>query len=413
MKTPLLVLSDAPTSSTGLGRITRELCQHIAADLSDTFRLGSLGFGGGASRSLPWEQWRIQRTENFVAMDLEDVWQEFAGDEGGVLLTIWNPSWVDWLSDPKRVTDMSLRRFLENRPFELWCYVPVDGDGIGGRLPESVTKAIAGFDRVLAYTDYGAKVIDRSLVWASGQPAQSIADQWRRDTTRHVPVQHLPHGLDRTVFFPRDRREARRTFMQKVKGHGPEVGALREGLLLLNCIATNSARKCWPLAMETLAELVQRGAEAAMWCHTDALQRHWDLVMLADEFGVTDRIVATIGKLTNEQMAQGYAASDIGLGIAEGGGFEYPVYESIACGVPAIHCNYAGAAEFLPEEHKIEPITYRYDGFHAIKRPVSSPQAWADRVLQLKGTVAELPSELNWENLWPRWRDWLVQGVTK
>jgi hypothetical protein len=45
---PLLILSDAPSSTTGLGRITRDLATRIHANLTE-FRVGCLSYGGPGS----------------------------------------------------------------------------------------------------------------------------------------------------------------------------------------------------------------------------------------------------------------------------------------------------------------------------------------------------------------------------
>jgi len=65
-----------------------------------------------------------------------------------------------------------------------------------------------GFNRVLAYTKFGADVIDRTCGWMEGT------------------TPYLPHGTDKTVFFPRDRKEARDFFIEKVvqKGKGIITG---------------------------------------------------------------------------------------------------------------------------------------------------------------------------------------------
>ena len=59
MPTPLLILSDAPTAGTGLGRITRDIAKRIRADLSDVFEVATLDTGArtlvlSISRSIRW-----------------------------------------------------------------------------------------------------------------------------------------------------------------------------------------------------------------------------------------------------------------------------------------------------------------------------------------------------------------------
>jgi hypothetical protein len=114
---PLLILSDAPTAGTGLGRITRDLATRIHAHLPE-FKVGTLGYGGPYSSKLGFAQYQIEM-ENWVVMNLPEVWEDFAGDEPGTLLTIWDSSRLLWLSRPECGPDARLRKWLAKRPFDL------------------------------------------------------------------------------------------------------------------------------------------------------------------------------------------------------------------------------------------------------------------------------------------------------
>jgi len=60
MPTPLLILSDSPASTSGLGRITRDLALRIHEHMSDVFKVGCLGCGGNpASPALPFPVYEI------------------------------------------------------------------------------------------------------------------------------------------------------------------------------------------------------------------------------------------------------------------------------------------------------------------------------------------------------------------
>jgi hypothetical protein len=91
---PFLVISDAVTSPTGLGRIGRELCIRIHQDLSDVFRLGTLGYGGNTSRVFPWQQYVLSNPDNWKIPELPRTWLDFAGKQPGIILFILNASWL-------------------------------------------------------------------------------------------------------------------------------------------------------------------------------------------------------------------------------------------------------------------------------------------------------------------------------
>jgi glycosyltransferase involved in cell wall biosynthesis len=387
---PLLLLSDSPTSPTGLGRITRELAIRIHGNMQDVFRVATFGVGGTSSRNLPFQQYGMQVSGNMVVPELPKVWKDFAGDEEGVLLTIWNPSWLWWIAEPQKLPAGPLRDFMEGGHFKKWAYLPIDGDTVAGRLPQSLGNIMQRFDRILAYTEYGAKVVDTTI-----NPKD--------------PTLHLPHGLDTSVFYPRPREEARRTFVQRVVSL--PGSAIHPKIFMVGVVATNSARKDWYLAFETCAELLKRGVNVGLWVHTDAYQKTWDLPMLADEFGMKHRTMWTNHELSDDEMAWAYSAMDVTLGIGSEG-WGYPLAESLACGVSVVHMDYAGGSEIVPKSFQVKASGYRGDGFYGVKRPVFKASDWAD--VAMKGSahgLSLMSPRIEWKNAWPLWDKWLREGV--
>src|ERR1700677_5177647 len=105
-------MSDSVKSSTGVGRITRELAGKIHEHLSEMFDVAVFGFGGTNSYNLPYKQYPIRRLESWITPELPWVWKDHAGNEAqGVLLAIWNPGWLPWLADPETLPPSGLRDF--------------------------------------------------------------------------------------------------------------------------------------------------------------------------------------------------------------------------------------------------------------------------------------------------------------
>ena len=391
----LLIVSDAVSSPTGLARVARELAVRIHTHLSDTFELATAGYGGTYSRKFPWKQYSFQKLTDWTIPELPGIWQDFAGDRKGIILWVWNASWLPWLANPDLLPPSDLKTFLQSGQFENWIYVPVDAEGPYGKMVESQGEILKKFDRVLAYTKFGADVIDRTCGWEEGTTA------------------HLPHGTDGTVFYPRDRHEARQGFVARVTNQGTQI--ISDDVLLAGCVATNTARKDWGLAFETCAELLRKGVNIGLWAHTDRFQKAWDLLSLADEFGMRERVIFTNGHLSDEDMAWAYAACDCVLAIGSGEGWGLSSSEALACGIPAITGDYAGAAEFTPQGLKITPVGYRYEGYYANKRPVFRAMDWANRVLEVIQPADSICSLLNskyfWGSCWQKWAAWLLEGV--
>ena len=72
---PLLIVGDAPTSGTGLGRITNDISSLVANKLNDTFRVATLGYGGITSRHLPHHHYTAEGMDGWIIPNL-------AGDLG-------------------------------------------------------------------------------------------------------------------------------------------------------------------------------------------------------------------------------------------------------------------------------------------------------------------------------------------
>jgi len=387
---PILLMSDGISSPTGLGRVTRELAQRIHANLSETFELGTLGYGGNTSREFPWQQYSITKLSNWTVNDLPVVWKDFAGDRRGVLMSIWNPSWLPWLANPSLLPKGDLRGMLESNPFEKWIYAPVDAEGPNGKLSTEVGEILRGFDRVLAYTDWAAKMVDRTCGLLEGETPS------------------LPHGTDTKVFYPRDKKEARDGFVKRVVG--ADLPGIKPDVFLIGVVATNTRRKDWGLCFEACGELLSHGVNVGLWMHTDALKKNWNLLELAEAYGMENRIIPSNVVLSDDDMAWAYSACDVTFGIgSEGWGL--PLAESMACGVPVIHGAYAGGAEFVPKHTQVKPTAFYYEGFYANKRPVYSAHDWATVTLRAAYRKAEVPAYIKWENCWPQWEQWFLEGV--
>jgi glycosyltransferase involved in cell wall biosynthesis len=326
-----------------------------------------------------------------VPNEMVRVWGEFAGDEKGIVLCAWNPSWVWWLADCEKLPDGDLKDFLRTEPFKKWLYAPIDGDVVDGKLSEDFRSILLGFDRLLAYGYYGAGVIAKTIGGIK-------------------KPHHLPHGLDTSVFYPRPREEARNTFVKRVIGGAG--GEFKSDVFLVGVVATNSQRKNWPLVFEVCAELLKRGVNVGLWVHTDFPQRYYNLIALAEMYGMTKYTIWSNRKMSDDDLAWAYSAMDVTLAPAPEG-FGYPIIESLACGVSVVHGACSGGAELVPKNGLVEPIGFYGEGYHAIRRPVYRASDWADRAMEigLPHGLSLMSPKFDWQNLWPAWELWLREGV--
>ena len=148
-----------------------------------------------------------------------------------------------------------------------------------------------------------------------------------------------------------------------------------------------------------------------LWAHTDAVRKYWDLPVLANEFGLERQVIFTNGHLTDEDLAWGFNACDCTLSIGLGEGWGLTGSESLACGVPTIHGNYAGQVEYMPKEFLVEPIGFRYEGYYLNQRPKFRVEDWVKKVRAAIGRETSLDPQFTWSGCWPKWAAWLKAGI--
>lgn len=378
----ILFLSDAVSCTSGLGRITRDLAMGVHRVLGANFEVASVGYGSPGSAAIPFKEYHLHNIDNWVVQELPAIWKDFVGEEDGILMVVWDMSRLYWLGMPQTCPNPHLRKWVETARMQKWAYHAIDAEGPNGKLSHRIAETMKGFDRVLDYSAFSSKI--------TGNP------------------EFLRHGIDSTVFYPRDKATSRAEFAKS-----GFVG-LKPDSLLLGVVATNQPRKNWQLAMETARILLERGHDVRLWAHTDVMDRYWSLGNLVVDYGLVGRVAITTHRFTDEQMCYMYSACDATLGIAPEG-FGYPIAESLACGVPCICGSYGAQSEFVPKSMQVTPVAYFHEGAYCSKRPVHHASAWAKRVEDVLGEKkpVSLPESIDWAGgtLWPSWAKWFMDGI--
>lgn len=386
---PLLFFGDSPSLHTGLARIGRDLACRICT--LPEFRVGFLGKGGIPKRKLPFMQYTFPESAQWGEGYLEAVWKDFSGGQNGIIFTIWDASRLLWFSQPR--PEMGpLYKFLSKPNFQRWGYFPIDATGPGGQLSAMSVAAIVPYERTLAYTEWASTVLT----------ASGITADW------------LPHGLDLTLWQPRDRVAARIALHCEASD------------IVIGMNATNQSRKDWGCAFAAISELRKHHDNLKFWCHTDSVSglstrdaRPWDFNALTADYGLQDTVIVTLGgTLTDTELSYYYSACDLTI-LPSAEGFGYPIVESLACGVPCIHSSYGGGAELVPEAIPVvHPIAWRLDTPYNCLRPVFDPQDWVqtiEKVLQLSVSAEQCRAaveHLSWPQLWEsRWKKWFLEGA--
>ena len=380
-KTPILFLSDSISAASGLARITRDLATRTHEYCSDVFEVATVGYGGFGSKKFPFHEYHLHSVENWLCQELPAIWDDFVGDREGILFSIWDMSRLYWLGSPQACPMPHLRKWVETARMKKWAYHAIDAEGPMGKWSSKVSCTAKGFDRLLDYSQFSAKITG--------------GKEW------------LPHGIDTDVFKPYERVASKAEFRKA------GFRMLNDDDFLVGVVATNQVRKNWQLACETLRILIDRGHDnLKAWFHTDVMQRHWDIPALIVDYGLEGRVAVTIARFSDEQMAMTYSACDVTLGIGPEG-FGYPIAESLACATPVVCGTYGGQSEFVPKHMQIEPVWYYHENPFCSKRPVHDARLWADKIEELNGEEAVFPAGISWQGgiLWSAWERWLRSGL--
>lgn len=408
-KIPFVFVGDHPSTPTGLGRILGDLARKTfkAFPELDVRVVGWRPWTGmpasGVEQEIdseaedvafiPMTTWAFAETQkNWGADAVIHAYRQWFGDRDGFLMSVWDPSrCLPFAEIPLPVTK--------------WGYFAVDGANTQETFGGPAAQAVQRYDRVLAYTNYGANVL-ANVCWGTRGDMEG----------RSREIAHIPHGIYTKVFQPFQSQEDVERAIKILRAP--------RGRLVIGTVATNQARKDWGLVAETLANLVNRGHDVHGWWHTDKIvSEAWSLPQLAEDFKLTDRVVYTTS-LKDDDLARCYAACVATIAPGRGEGFGYPIVESLACGTPAYHVKHAGGADVAMPEHLIEPFTAHLVGPYGISRPIL--KAW-DVAEAIEGTIRKPDAaataerarcrahalKYDWATVWPQFEAWMKKGLGK
>jgi glycosyltransferase involved in cell wall biosynthesis len=331
---------------------------------------------------LPFPVYDYPQSTSFGAEYIEYAWNDFSRGEKGIIMTLDDPSRRGWFANPMGL-DPSLTAFLgPGRNYQKWGYFPIDSVGpTYSALPSHLRDTVNNYDRTLAASEFGSAYVP--------------SKDW------------LPHGIF-PVFSPiKNSRE----LLGWDKSH-----------IWVGCVMANQARKDYPAAFEAISALGKHfGNKLYAWIHTDASIAYWNLLALATDYGVADRVIIT-HNLTDEQLALHYSACNCTILPTGGEGFGYPIVESMACGTPCITTEYAAGAELVLQDCRVTPIAFGVDTQHNVVRAINGGYQLAyaastaiyrrlEDPIEVQRLMVAQTEHLQWERLKHSWIKWFKGGI--
>lgn len=206
-------------------------------------------------------------------------------------------------------------------PWVAWF--PVDSDPL--KKPEF--GMLEKVDVPVVYSRYGKRVVE----------AAGFQD-----------VVYIPHGLDMQKFVPMDPQQARKTLN------------FPEDAFIVGFVGANAfmpSRKGIAEGLLAFRELLLRRPNVVLYMHTtwNTDRGGIDLTVLLDELGITEHVFSPnqsaqrMGLIPHDKMPLFYSAFDVLLAPSMGEGFNLPVLEAEACGIPVVGTRTSGQQELIEQ----------------------------------------------------------------
>jgi len=246
---------------------------------------------------------------------------------------------IVFIADPESIrawrTNVNARATNINRPMPTVMYGPTEGGPLQKPDSTCLAEIIACGGIVSTYTRFSEGVITLAIkrAMAKGEECPDFE------------VRIIPHGNDHANF--RRLPAAERAALRKQFGWEDKI-------VVMN-VARNAGRKMWPNLFKAIALLVKKYPNLILYAHTVpfegyALGGH-NLAELAANLGITnhviypDRIPDPWHGVPYERLIAAYNAADIFVTPSGAEGWNLPVGEAAACGLPVLCTSYSGMWE--------------------------------------------------------------------
>jgi len=308
-------ISAAPYATTGYGTQTKEIVGRLIKAGFDIECIGGIGgetVWGGIREYTTEEGIKIpcrQTMGHLGGRDVADVY--IARDKLDLIITLW---------------DCFAIEYTGNLAVPAINYIPIDAP-----FTPKMYKYVKDAYRIVAYSEFGYNELLKFF------PPAKIA--------------LIKHGIDTEVYKPFSVSENKKTREKRMSG-------LPEDAFVFLCVGANvGERKQLPLLLKNFKKIIDKYDDAYLYLFSNpvvAYPRGNDLLGLADQFGVRDRLYyppvdPILEPWSNEDMAKLYSCADCYVTPTIGEGFGLPILESMACGTPVIGTDCSAVTELVKD----------------------------------------------------------------
>ena len=210
-----------------------------------------------------------------------------------------------------------------------------------------VISSLSGMDKLVVYTKFAQQVV------------KSICLQ---NNFSLPPISVIPHGIDHEVFYPLvkdDVKASRILARQKLFPDRPE---LHEAFIVLNA-NRNVKRKRIDLSLQAFSNFIKTNPshDIYLYLHMGMQDFGWDILSLAKELKINDRLLLTTSKddpprVNDAYLNLIYNACNVGINTSTGEGWGLVAVEHAACGGIQIVPNHSACAELWKEYGVLIPL---------------------------------------------------------
>ena len=311
----ILFSGDSPTVHTGFGIVARNILTRLVKMGHEVAVLGINHYGEPYNqKEYPFPIYPCDKG----GPDQIFGYQKFWG-----IYEAMKPDLVFFLNDP-----WIIHRYMEFKPENLVephtkfiAYYPTDS----GPIKKVWMDTLNSMDAQICYSYYAESVVIES-------------NGGKRPDNLH----QIYHGVDTKTFFPMSQSVARSYL------------GLPQDQFIVGMVARNQFRKRFDLMMAGFADFAKDKTDAKLYLHTALADIGYDLLELADQLKIDDKLILTEGVtpaqgVSEERLNQIYNSLDVHALISLGDGFGLPTAESMATACPQLVSDHSCLKELVQD----------------------------------------------------------------